>query len=77
MGSIKVQALPDEEIVARYLAGEARGLIGLRAKVPDYRVKEILSDNGITLRSPAEVTTIKVKLQREHRDRIQQRRRRR
>lgn len=76
MGSIKVQTLSNDEIVARYLAGEARGLIGLRAKIPDYRVVEILMSNGITLRSPAEARAITSKLQQEHRTRIQRRRRR-
>jgi hypothetical protein len=66
MGTIKVQALPDKEIVARYLAGEARGLLGLRAKIPDYRVVEILTGNGITLRSPAEARVITSKLRQEH-----------
>lgn len=74
MGSIKVQVLPDEEIVSRYLAGEARGMIGLRAKIPDYRVIEILTGNGITLRSPAEARAITSKLQQEHRTRMQRRR---
>lgn len=74
MGTIKVQALPDEEVVARYLAGEARGMIGLRAKIPDCRVVEILAANGITLRSPAEARAITSKLRQEHRTRIQRRR---
>lgn len=54
MGTFKVQRLTDAEIVARYVAGEGRGILGLRAKLPDYRVTEILTAAGVRLRGTNE-----------------------
>lgn len=59
MGSLpRPPALTEDEIVARYRAGEARGMIGLRARVSDARVKEILLAAGIELRSQREVVAL-------------------
>ena len=52
MGTIKTPRLSDAEIVARYRDGEPRGILGLRAGVPDYRLVEILNAAGAGLRTP-------------------------
>jgi hypothetical protein len=54
MGSIKTPRLSDAEIVARYKAGEGQGMLSLRARVPVYRVAEILKNAGC-LRTPSQV----------------------
>lgn len=55
MGSFKVSRLSDAEIIARYRdAGESAGMLALRAKIPLYRVQEILTAAGIRLRGPSE-----------------------
>lgn len=55
MGTFKASRLNDDEICARYVGGESRGIIGLRAKMPDAFIVEVLLHNGITLRTPSEV----------------------
>lgn len=54
VGSIKRLQLSPAEIVARYLAGEGAGFLGLRAKVPAYRITEILLAAGVRIRGPHE-----------------------
>lgn len=55
MGSLpRPPRLTEAEIVARYEAGEGRGMIGLRAGIPDHRVKAILEAAGVELRAPVE-----------------------
>jgi hypothetical protein len=58
MGTVKTQVIPSAEIISRYLAGEGRGLLGLRAKLPDSRIKEILTAAGISLRGRAEARVL-------------------
>lgn len=55
MGSLpRPRPISDEEIVARYNSGESRGVLGLRCKVGDSVILQILRDAGIPLRSGAE-----------------------
>jgi hypothetical protein len=56
MGSIKVPRLSEAEIVARYVAGEGRTMLALRAKMPDAWVREVLVFHGVELRTHAEAT---------------------
>lgn len=58
MGSLKTPRLSEDEIVARYRAGEARGILGLRAGVPDYRLVEILNLAGWSLRTPEQARAL-------------------
>lgn len=54
MGSVKVSRLSDAEICARYRDGECRTMLALRARVPDYRITEILQASGVRIRGPNE-----------------------
>jgi hypothetical protein len=55
MGTVKRPIIPLAEIVARYRdLGEGVGMLSLRAKVPTYRIQEILRDAGVRLRGPNE-----------------------
>lgn len=54
MGTVKRPIIPLAEIVARYRDGEGAGMLSLRAKVPLYRIQEILRDAGVRLRGPNE-----------------------
>lgn len=54
VGSIKRSALSTSDLVSRYVAGESAGMLALRAKIPLYRVQEILTAAGIRLRGPSE-----------------------
>lgn len=75
MGTVKIQAIPDAEIISRYLAGEGRGLLGLRAKLPDSRIKEILTEAGVSLRGRAEARVLFLPVARAQQQRQRQRRR--
>lgn len=55
MGTFKVSRLSDDEVCARYLAGESRTLIALRCRMPDQHVRDVLAHCGIPLRAPSEV----------------------
>ena len=55
MGTIKEPSLTEDEVVRRYLAGEGRTMIALRAKKPDYWVQEILTRHGVEMRTMSEV----------------------
>lgn len=49
------QRLSDAEIVRRYRdEGESRGMIGLRARLPDTQIVTILTRHGVRLRGPGE-----------------------
>jgi hypothetical protein len=61
MGSRKVPQISDCEIVARYLDGEARGMLGLRCKMPDSHIKAVLEAAGVPLRTPCEVKALLAK----------------
>lgn len=55
MGSLpRAPRISPAELVARYLQGEGRGVLGLRAGIPDSKVKEILLAAGCELRSSVE-----------------------
>lgn len=55
MGSLpRPRPISDEEIVARYNSGEGRGVLGLRCKVGDSVILQILRDAGVPLRTAAE-----------------------
>lgn len=54
MGSLKVPRLSEAEIVTRYVAGEGRTMLALRAKMPDAWVREVLAFHGVELRTQAE-----------------------
>jgi hypothetical protein len=55
MGSLpRPRPISDSEVVERYLAGEARGTLGLRCKVGDSVILAILQAAGVPLRSGAE-----------------------
>jgi hypothetical protein len=58
VGTFKAARLSDQDVVARYVAGEARGMISLRAGKPDAWVVAILQAAGIPLRTPAESMAI-------------------
>lgn len=48
------QRLSEAEIVQRYRDGESRGMIGLRARLPDTQIVTILTRHGVRLRGPSE-----------------------
>lgn len=54
MGSIKRLHITPGEICRRYVAGESAGFLSLRARVPVYRITEILIDAGVRIRGPHE-----------------------
>lgn len=55
MGSLpKIPKISPAEIVARYLEGEPRGMLGLRAGIGDSKIVEILNAAGVELRSSVE-----------------------
>lgn len=55
MGSLpRIPRLSDEEIIEAYKAGASRGLLGLKAKVGDSVIKQILNAAGVELRSSVE-----------------------
>lgn len=58
MGSLYIPRLSEQEVVDRYVAGECKGLIGLRAKKSDAWVTEVLTRNGVPLRTPSESMAI-------------------
>lgn len=61
MGSIKRPVIAPAEIVSRYRdAGESAGMLSLRAKVPLYRIHEILRDAGVRLRGTTEALRLAI-----------------
>jgi hypothetical protein len=55
VGTVKRPIIGIAEIVSRYReGGEGVGMLSLRAKVPTYRIQEILRDAGVRLRGPNE-----------------------
>lgn len=55
MGSIKRAVLSDAEIVRLYRdVGECVGMVALRARVPVYRINDVLTAAGVRLRGPSE-----------------------
>jgi hypothetical protein len=54
VGSFKIQRLSDTDIVAQYLAGEAQGVLGLRARISQAQVRDILLRHGVRLRTSSE-----------------------
>ena len=58
MGTWRRQRIPDSEIVSRYLAGEGRVAIGIRAKLWDHEVVAVLQANGVTLRTMKEAAAL-------------------
>lgn len=58
MGSLYIPKLSEDEVVARYVAGESRGLLGLRAKKSDAWVVACLIRAGVPLRTPSEAMAI-------------------
>ena len=58
MGTVKRLQLSPAEIVARYLEGESAGMLSLRARVPVYRITEILTAAGIRIRGTGEANRI-------------------
>jgi hypothetical protein len=64
MGSVKISRLSDAEICERYRDGECRTMLALRAKVPDYRITEILTAHGVRLRGPNEALRLALKQRR-------------
>jgi hypothetical protein len=75
MSMVKVSRLPADEIIARYIGGEGRGVIGLRAGLTDTRIKEILLAAGVPLRDQAAATEIRMAGRRETMARSRRRRR--
>ena len=63
MGSLKIPYMTEQEVVDRYLAGEARGMIALRAKKSDAWVVTVLTRMGIPIRDQRQslVSTIKTR----------------
>jgi hypothetical protein len=57
---VKQPRLTTAEIIERYLAGESRTLVALRAKVSDQHVRQILMDAGIPLRTMDEARRLGV-----------------
>jgi hypothetical protein len=51
----RVQKIPSEEIVRRYVDGEGRGVLGLRAGIGDGVICAILRAAGVELRTPSQV----------------------
>jgi hypothetical protein len=59
MGSVKRPVMPVEEIVRLYVdGGESAGMVSLRARIPTYRVREILQANGVHVRGPGEAVRL-------------------
>ena len=54
MGTARLQRLTDDEIVARYNAGESQSLIGLRARLSTAQVRAVLVGLGVRIRPSAE-----------------------
>jgi hypothetical protein len=55
VGSFKPLRLSTDDIVRRYRDdGECVGMLALRARVPVYRINEVLTAAGIRLRGPSE-----------------------
>lgn len=54
MGTFKRLHLSPAEIVAQYLDGESAGMLSLRARVPVYRITEILTAAGVRIRGQNE-----------------------
>jgi hypothetical protein len=54
LGTLNLQKLSDDEICARYRAGESQGFIGLRARLSCYQVRDILKRHGVRLRTSSE-----------------------
>lgn len=55
MGTFRAPRLSDEDVCSRYLAGESRTMIALRAKMPDQYIRDVLQHYGVALRTQAEV----------------------
>lgn len=56
MGSLpRTSRISDQEIIARYRAGEGRGILALRAGIGDSMIVGILTAAGVPLRNPSEV----------------------
>lgn len=58
MGTLKRLQLSPAEIVARYLEGEPAGMLSLRARVPVYRIVDILTAAGCRIRGTGEANRI-------------------
>jgi hypothetical protein len=54
MGTMKIPRLSDSDVIARYQAGESRGMIALRAGKTDGWVLTVLTRAGIPIRTSAE-----------------------
>lgn len=61
MGSIKIPAITEADVVTMYEAGEARGLIALRAKKSDGWVVDVLIRHGVKLRTASQAISMSVK----------------
>lgn len=61
MGSFKRPLLSNDQIIARYRAGESVTLVALRAKMPDAYVTAVLTAAGVRLRGRAEALRLALK----------------
>jgi hypothetical protein len=61
MGTLRRARLSDSEICRRYVAGEARDAVGMRAGLLDKEVCDILRRNGVALRDDAESRAIAIR----------------
>lgn len=58
MGSLYIPRLTETQVVDQYLAGASQGLLSLKAKKPVTWVAEVLTRNGVPLRSQREAISI-------------------
>jgi hypothetical protein len=58
MGSLKKSRLSADEIVSRYLAGEGRVELSLRAGIPEPRIRGLLLAHGVALRTREEASVV-------------------
>lgn len=61
MGSFKIAAMTEQEVVDRYLTGEARGMIALRAKKTDAWVVTVLTRWGVPIRNQQQSLAFSIK----------------
>lgn len=55
MGSLRLPKLTVPDLVRLYEAGQSLFVISLRSGIPAYRVRSILAEEGVQLRTQVEV----------------------
>lgn len=66
VGSLKIPFMTEQEVVDRYNAGEARGIIALRARMSDEWVVGVLIRNNVQIRTHSQACILSVKTRAEN-----------